>query len=81
MTVNIQQTRERTNPSYHNSRALLKKIDALPTQAAGWTCDVVTSKGNQVNEDGEPLPDEKLELWRCDPVECIRELLGNPALK
>jgi Plavaka transposase len=69
------------NPSYHNSRTLLKKIDALPTQAAGWTCDVVTSTGNQLSEDGEPLPDEKLELWRRDPVECIRELLGNPALK
>jgi hypothetical protein len=42
---------------------------------------VVTSTGNQLSEDGEPLPDKKLELWRRDPVECIRELLGNPALK
>jgi hypothetical protein len=53
----------------------------LPTQGAGWTCDVVTSKGNQLNEEGEHLPAEKLELWRRDPVECVRELLGNPALK
>ena len=68
-------------PSFHNSRTFLKKIDALPTQGAGWTCDVVTSKGNQLNEDGEPLPAEKLEMWRRDPVECISELLGNPALK
>ena len=80
--INICQTRERTQPSFHNSRAFLKKIDALPTQGAGWTCNVITSKGNQVsNEDGEPLPDEKLELWRRDPVECVKELLGNPALK
>jgi Plavaka transposase len=34
-----------------------------------------------VNEDGEPLPTEKLELWRRDPVDCVRELLGNPGLK
>ena len=72
---------EQTKPSYHNSRAFLKKIDALPTQGAGWTCDVVTSKGNQVNEDGELLPAEKLELWRQNPVECVRELLGSPTLK
>jgi hypothetical protein len=37
--------------------------------------------GNQVNDDGEPLPAEKLELWRRDPVDCVRELLGNPAFK
>ena len=27
------------------------------------------------------MPVEKLELWRRDPVDCVRELLGNPALK
>jgi len=27
------------------------------------------------------MPAEKLELWRRDPVECVKELLGNPALK
>ena len=65
----------------HNNQVFLKKIDALPTQGAGWTCNIVTSKGDQLNEDGEPMPAEKLELWRQDPVECVRELLGNPTLK
>ncbi|KAG2367230.1 hypothetical protein BDR07DRAFT_1479353 [Suillus spraguei] len=23
----------------------------------------------------------KLELWWCDPVECVQELIGNPAFK
>ena len=74
--------RERAKPSYHNSRAFLKKVDALPTQGAtGWTCDIVTSKGNLLDDNGQPLPSEQLELWRRDPVECVRELLGNPALK
>jgi hypothetical protein len=50
-------------------------------QGAGWTCDIISSKGNQLNAEGEPLPMEKLELWRRDPVECIKELMGNPALK
>lgn len=27
------------------------------------------------------MPAEKLELWRRNPVECVKELLGNPALK
>ena len=60
---------------------LLKKIDSLPTQGVDWTCEIVTSTGNQLNEDGEPMPPEKLELWRRDPVECVSELLGNPAFK
>ncbi len=24
---------------------------------------------------------EELELWRRDPVECVQELIGNPAFK
>ena len=44
-------------------------------------CDVITSRGNKLNDDGENMPVEKLEMWRRDPVECVRELLGNPALK
>ena len=50
----------------------------MPTQAAKWTCDIITSSGNQLNEDGEPVPSERLELWRRDPVECMKELMGNP---
>lgn len=50
-------------------------------QAAGWTCDIVMFPGNQLNEDGELMPPEKLELWRRDPVECVKELMGNLMLK
>jgi hypothetical protein len=59
----------------------LKKIDELPTQATGWTCDIVTSPGNQLTDEGEPVPSERLELWRRDPVECLKELMGNPMFK
>jgi hypothetical protein len=59
----------------------LNKIDDLPTQATGWTCDIVTSPGDQLTDDGEPVPPERLELWRRDPVECVKELMGNPIFK
>ena len=41
----------------------------------------MTSTGNQLSDDGEPVPPERLELWRWDPVECMKELMGNPILK
>jgi Plavaka transposase len=41
----------------------------------------VTSPGNQLTDDGEPVPPERLELWRRDPVECMKELMGNPIFK
>ncbi|KAF8874590.1 hypothetical protein BD779DRAFT_1613547 [Infundibulicybe gibba] len=74
-------TRNRTKPSYKNNKTFLQKIDMLPTQGPEWTCDIVTARGNRLNDDGEPMPVERLELWRRDPVECIKELLGNPAFK
>ncbi|KAI6023062.1 hypothetical protein BKA83DRAFT_4463912 [Pisolithus microcarpus] len=36
--------------------------------------------GDVVGEDGA-LKHEQLELWRQDPVECVEELIGNPAFQ
>jgi hypothetical protein len=36
--------------------------------------------GNLDDENGVPLQDE-VELWSRDPVECIKELIGNPFFK
>jgi hypothetical protein len=33
------------------------------------------------NDDGKTMKTEKLELWFRNPIECIRELLGNPMFK
>ncbi|CAA7270375.1 unnamed protein product [Cyclocybe aegerita] len=71
-------TQTRTSPTYSNNKSFLKKIDALPTFGVGWECDLITSKGNQLNEEGELMPVETLELWQQDPVACVQELLGNP---
>ena len=46
----------------------------------GWTCEIVTAHGNKTGQDGT-LMSEDLELWKCDPVECIKDLIGNPAFR
>ncbi|KAK7018916.1 hypothetical protein R3P38DRAFT_2714788 [Favolaschia claudopus] len=70
---------KKANLSFHNNRAFLKKIDQLPT-GPDWTCKIVTAAGNRVDENDE-LMSEDLELWIRDPVECIKELMGNPAFR
>ncbi|KAJ7081946.1 hypothetical protein C8R44DRAFT_905110 [Mycena epipterygia] len=65
--------------SFHNNRAFLQKIDALPT-GPDWTCEIVTVAGDRLDENDEMMSEE-LELWRRDPVECIKELMSNPAFK
>ncbi|KAI0644662.1 hypothetical protein C8Q79DRAFT_1001929 [Trametes meyenii] len=72
-------TRNRTQPSFKNKRAFFRKVDQLPT-GPPWICDTVDVVGDEVNSKGDALTEE-LELWRRDPVECIRELIGNPAFK
>ena len=57
----------------------MKKVDSLPT-GPGWTCEIVNVEGDRVGEDGLTLK-EDLELWKQDPVECVKELISNPAFK
>jgi hypothetical protein len=57
----------------------VKAVDKLPI-GPGWTCEIVDIAGDQAGEDGVPLV-EDMELWRRDPVECVNELIGNPAFK
>ncbi|KAJ7040549.1 hypothetical protein C8F04DRAFT_995657, partial [Mycena alexandri] len=70
-------TQRRTHVSYHNNYAYLQKVDQLPT-GPGWKCEIVTAAGNQLDENDDMMT-EDLELWKRDPVECIRELMGNPS--
>lgn len=56
-----------------------KQVDQLPNTNA-WIYDKVTVTGDQIGEDGEYMS-EDLDLWRRDPVECIRELIGNPMFR
>ncbi|KAE9385288.1 hypothetical protein BT96DRAFT_960766 [Gymnopus androsaceus JB14] len=60
---------DRTQPKYHNKDDLLKAIDSLP----GVTGDLLDDNG--------AARTEEFELWCCDPLECIKELIGNPAFR
>jgi hypothetical protein len=40
----------------------------------------VKVEGDRVGDAGETLS-ENVELWMRDPVECVKELVGNPAFK
>lgn len=66
-------------PSFTSSRGLLKKIDNLPS-GPKWEHVVLSIKGKGVDGDGTMVT-ETVDLWRRDPVECIRELFSNPAFK
>jgi hypothetical protein len=63
--------------SFHNTYSYLKKIDQLP-HGPEWHCEIVTAQGDILDENGSQMV-EDLELWYRDPVECVRELLSNPA--
>ncbi|KAF7364493.1 hypothetical protein MVEN_00317700 [Mycena venus] len=72
-------TTKKVNLSFHNNRSFLSKVDQLPT-GPDWTCKMVTAAGNRLDENNE-LMSEELELWMRNPVECIKELMSNPAFK
>ncbi|KAI0683264.1 hypothetical protein BC835DRAFT_1219498, partial [Cytidiella melzeri] len=68
--------RERLDLSFLNKDHLMKKIDSLPTQTPGWFRETITAHGDLMDAHGNAST-EVLELWRRDPVACVRELIGN----
>lgn len=75
----INQTCNRTKPSFKNKRAFYKCIDTLP-RGAKWECEVFKITGDERDEKGK-LRSEVLQRWKRDTVECIKELIGNPAFR
>ncbi|KAI0047576.1 hypothetical protein FA95DRAFT_1492341, partial [Auriscalpium vulgare] len=45
-----------------------------------WTCETFLVEGDRIAKDGRRATEE-IELWKRNPVECIQELLGNPAFR
>lgn len=75
------QIRSELRPSFRNKTEFLRAIDQLPS-GVDWQCESITLTGDMVDDSEEETPPtEDLELWFRDPVECIRELLGNPVFK
>ncbi|KAJ6582767.1 hypothetical protein B0H10DRAFT_1926495 [Mycena sp. CBHHK59/15] len=71
------QVREKIDPSFHNNQAFLKRVDALP-EGPQWFCHPFELEGDELDADKVPKK-EIVELWHRDPIEGVRELLGNPS--
>ncbi|KAG1785770.1 uncharacterized protein HD556DRAFT_1434999 [Suillus plorans] len=67
------------NTSFTSKYTLMKAVDQLP-RGTEWMLKKITVKGNIVSNSGQ-RESEELELWLRDPVDCIRELMGNSEFK
>ncbi|KAJ7690245.1 hypothetical protein B0H17DRAFT_1201811 [Mycena rosella] len=71
---------ERAKPSYKGKNEFFNKIDDLPG-GVKWQCKEFSVKGDLPDLDKDPtgvtMRGETVEMWWRDPVECIRELIGN----
>ena len=57
----------------------MKKVDKLPI-GPEWKCSIIDITGDKLGKDRKMM-NNQLELWHHDPIECMRELIGNPAFK
>ena len=73
------QTRNRTKLSFGNKRAFYKCIDTLP-HGPKWDCKPFEIIGDELDEKNQQRS-EIIYLWKRNPVECIKELIGNPAFQ
>ncbi|KAJ7799073.1 hypothetical protein B0H14DRAFT_3886214 [Mycena olivaceomarginata] len=75
---------DRAQPSYKGKKEFFEKVDALPGGVA-WECQEITVKGDLPDLEKDPtgatMQEETLELWWRDPIECVRELIGNPMFR
>jgi hypothetical protein len=54
-------------------------VDSLPS-APKWKYEIIEVEGNVIGWDGKPNT-ESVELWFRDPIECVQDLIGNPAFR
>ncbi|KIP05982.1 hypothetical protein PHLGIDRAFT_73354 [Phlebiopsis gigantea 11061_1 CR5-6] len=66
-------------PEYTNQAQLYRNVHSLPG-GVDWKCKEVTQEGDLRDAQGRART-ETLEVWYRDPVECIKELLGNPMFR
>ncbi|KAI0696250.1 hypothetical protein BC835DRAFT_1214307, partial [Cytidiella melzeri] len=71
------QAQNRPELSFKDKQTLLNNIDSLP-RGPGWQCKTFEATGHECDEEGKEHV-EVFELWKRDPIECIRELLSNPS--
>ncbi|KAJ7052963.1 hypothetical protein C8F01DRAFT_962546, partial [Mycena amicta] len=73
-------TQNRTKPSFHNNYLFLQKVDQLPI-GPEWTHEMIDVVGDLIDDETKMPMVETVELWKRNPVECVRELIGNPAFE
>ncbi|KIJ52822.1 hypothetical protein M422DRAFT_155757 [Sphaerobolus stellatus SS14] len=74
-------TRERSQLPFANKYKFMQLIDELPTsEIPGFVCKTIKIEGSIRDTDGKPQC-EYVELWKRDPVECVKEIIGNPSLQ
>lgn len=74
--VDVHQIKD-SDLDYTNKDQLYQRIDELPGGAA-WKCREIHQQGDLLDANGQPMS-ETFEIWYRDPIECIQELIGNPA--
>ena len=57
----------------------MKKVNQFPI-GPEWKCRLINVTGDLLDDEGKKKS-EHLELWCRDPVECVKELIGNPFFK
>ncbi|EKM49587.1 uncharacterized protein PHACADRAFT_106209 [Phanerochaete carnosa HHB-10118-sp] len=66
--------------SFKNKGGFFKLVDKL-SRGPRWKCEMFAADGDVVDERTGKRKVQTFELWKWDPVECIKELIGNPAFK
>jgi hypothetical protein len=54
-------------------------MDSLP-EGPDFKVESLVLKGDLLDNNKKPL-EEEVEFWYRDPIECVKEILGNPALR
>ena len=68
-------------PHFHNKRVFFQIIDALPTsRIPEFECEQIQVEGTCLDGMGKKCI-EVVELWHRNLIDCIREIIGNPALQ
>ena len=70
---------DHVDPSFMNKDMLIEAIDKL-LHGVKWTYRPIHLNGDVLDDNGKPMT-EQLELWYRDPVEVVRELMGNPIFR
>jgi hypothetical protein len=80
MRINNIQIKEKISLLYKNEETFFNMVDQLPTDGPEWLCNVIKIAGNTFDNEEELLT-EDVELWWQNLLDCVHELIGNPAFK